>query len=238
MKRAWLATMILAMAGCVPDTSRDSVSVSVRAQGTDETTAQIGDYTVALIDARVIVGPLYFCSAAQASDELCRSARLELLEPFTVDMLDGSPRELGTALGTTGRVSSAQFDLGRSFFPTSAAPSPTSMELGGSSALFVLEVQGPVKQFTVELRLALDPARAGSTLVMGARTSFDVTRDTESVTLIFDPWTLLDSVNLGVLEGSVTDGESIEPVRGEQAYEAVALRLTEGQVPTFVWSTR
>jgi hypothetical protein len=230
--------MMWAMAGCVPDTSRDSVSVSIRARGVDTATAEIGDYTVTLLDARVVLGPLYFCSAAHASAELCATARLEVLEPFAVDLLDGTPREAGIAHGTTGRVSSAQYDLGRSFFSTSAAPAPTSTELGGSSALFVFEVQGPVNQFSVELDLALNPARAGSTLVMGARTSFDVTLETEAVTLVFDPWALLDSVDLALLEASVVDGGSISPVRGEQAYEAVAVRLTEGLVPTFVWSTR
>jgi hypothetical protein len=231
--------LLLALSACVPDTSREPVTVPVYGRGVETLTATVGDYTVTLLDARVVVGPLYFCSAAHASDELCSTARLEVLEPFVVDLLDASAQEGGLAHGTTGRVSSAQFDLGRSFFAASASPAPTSGALGGRSAVFTFEVEGPVNQLTVELNLDLDPARSGSTLVMGARTSADVTRETESVTLSFDPWIILDSIDLALLEASVDDdGEWITPGRGEQAYEAVAVRLTEGRMPSFVWSTR
>jgi hypothetical protein len=236
--RRVIAVMLFSLAGCVPDTSREPVTVGVLTHGVDATTATVGDFTVTLLDARVVVGPLYFCAAAHASDELCTTARLELLEPVVVDLLDASPRDGGLAHGTTGRVSSAQFDLGRSFSHTSSSPMPLSTALGGHSAVFTFEVEGPVNQFTVELGLDLDPPRAGSTLVMGARTSFEVTRDTESVTLTFDPWRIIDSIDLALLEASVADGEWIRPQSGEQAYEAVAVRLMEGQVPSFTWSTR
>lgn len=237
MKRLALLTFALFVA-CVPDTSRAPIRVEVHAQGVARTTETIGDYVVTLLDARVVVGPLYFCSAAHASDELCRTARLELLEPFVVDLLDPSAQLGGVAEGTTGRVSSAQFDLGRSFLKTRSAPAPTSDALDGHSAIFVFEVEGPERTFTVDVEIDLDPARAGASLVMGARTTADVTHATESVTLRFDPWALVASIDFALLEARA---ELVDPLAlgpGDQAYESIAVRLTEGHVPTFAWSSR
>lgn len=238
MSRTLTAIVVLFLAACVPDTSRERVAVEVGARGSDDASRAIGDYQVTIVDARVAVGPLYFCSAAHASAELCATARLELLDPFLVDLLDPEPQDGGLALGTTGRVSSAQYDLGRSHLHAAAAPAPTSTVLAGQSAVFFLEVEGPERSFAVDLRLSLDPSRAGSTLVMGARTTFDVTYETESVTLEFDPWSLLGSIDFAALEASAAEGEVLTPGPGEQAFETVAARLTEGREPSFTWRNR
>ena len=155
---------------------------------------------------------------------------------MVIDLLDASPEPGGLARGTTGRVSSAQFDLGRSFLHTRTAPSPTTSQLDGHSAVFLFEVTGPQREFTVELALDLDPPRAGTPLVMGARTTMDVTAETSSVTVRLDPLDLLGAVDLAQLEAAAEDQDTLNPTRGEQAFEAVAARLMEGRSQSFEWN--
>jgi hypothetical protein len=99
-----------------------------------------GEWSVRLSRADVAFGPVYFCSAASGSATLCKSSIAEVISVARVDALSERARHLGSVHGFTGRIRSASYDYGISWFdtqteatPAAAAPAGHSMHLEGEA---------------------------------------------------------------------------------------------------------
>ena len=201
-----VATVLLLCASC-NRISQGETSVVLSLSGTDvvEPVIARGDVPVELDEANLAFGPLYLCAGPSAGD-LCETARLEWLSTAVVDTLDSTPQEVGLLVGTTGPVLSYMYDLGISSQLTRG--DPFVLEAAASIGDASLSVSGTatVEGIAIPFRAAVAVQQNGDTElgvpVVRKSTSedfsFDVTEETSTLEVRFDPREWISGIDFGV----------------------------------------
>lgn len=236
----FLIVSSIALMACGPETSRSVIELPVWAYGDARNELVVDEFKLTILEAKIALGPLYFCAARIPSDHVCRTARLELLDPFVLNLLSESIREVGVAHGASGRISSAQYNFGRSILAGEVLPIAVGESVDGSSARFVLAIEGPDdEEVRVRITLNLDPARAGSLRVLGHRTEVDLDDSIEALVIHASAYELFAALDLDELD--FPEDEEVHEVElgpGDPLYEALASRISGGAFLDFRWEKR
>lgn len=156
------------------------------------------DVALSLDRAELAFGPLYLCPGRQAGD-LCDTARMEWREAAVVDALSPEKQHVGQLLGATGTTYSWMYDYGVTSLLTQLQPvvSPAVRELGQASVVLAGSVWVESQSIPWELRLLIqqegDSGRGVSVVRKSQNTRFshELSQNTESLTVRFDPSTWL-----------------------------------------------
>jgi hypothetical protein len=225
----WKALILLGLvgaAGCVPDTGREIVEVTLAAAGTEPAPFDVGGFTVTLERADVAFGPVAFCATESAELYLCEAALFEARDPFVVDALDPTIVPVAAMEGTTGTVRTAFFDYGISWYLTSSTPTRSPDLLEGHSAIFEGTATRGADVVRFVARVDVVPIARGAVTVQGAKTSAEVSGG-ETVVARVDPSPWFAGVRWGDLLAEVTDPAIplvLTPV--DAAYQSIALGMT------------
>jgi hypothetical protein len=230
------ALVVLSLvSGCLPSNQR-LVTYPMSGQGSGDITVDARNgWRVTLDEARVSVGPIYFCATAAASPDLCPSAQAEVTQAVTLDALRPTPQFLAQVRGLTGTIKSAQYDFGIAWLETEGAARPLSGAVEGHSARFrgVATRDGRTLHFTADVDVV--PQRQGTHVVQGARTSADVQNDEVELVVEMDPAAWWRGVDFDEFASSATD--DITLTSDSRAVNALIVGMTASAVPTFRWST-
>jgi hypothetical protein len=226
---------LLFLAGCVPDTGREVVPVTLAAAGVDAPPFEVDGFTVTLERADVAFGPVDFCATESADLELCDAALFEDREPFVIDALDPAVVPVAAMEGTTGAVRTAFFDYGRSWYLTSSTPTSSPDLLEGHSA--ILEGAAERGEDVVRFVAAIDvtPITRGAVAVQGAKTEATVAGG-ETVVVRVDPRAWLAGVDFDALLAEVTDpAVPVALPPSGAAYQTIVLHMTSLAPAGFEW---
>ena len=235
MKRFALAlrlSLLLVASGC-GDTGQHSISVPLYGVGAAPEPFAAGDWTIRLDDARVGIGPIYFCAAQSSSADLCPSAVAELTDSVTIDALDPTPERLGTLAARTVSLGSAAWDFAITWPRTEAAP----VVLNGAPEQHSAHFEGLASKDDQELHFVVDldivPLLRGTHTVQGVRTSASIEAGIECE-LHLDAAAWWSQVDFDDLASADTDPVIIQP--GSRAYNALIVAMTSSAPPTVEWS--
>jgi hypothetical protein len=202
----------------------------------------VGDWQVTLDVARVGIGPIYFCSTAGASAELCPTSLNEFADVAVIDARDPTPQRLGEVNGVTGEIRSVGYDLAYTWFPRQAEPTAAPMAPEGHSAHFEGQATGPEGSFRFIADVDVVPRYAGLRAIRQV-TGVD-TRVTDSALRLdirLDPqswWKVIDFSALG--EGNVGTSLPVLIDRTDHnivVHDTLVARITTAAgAPTFLWS--
>jgi hypothetical protein len=229
---------LLLIATCVAasacgDTGQDVVSVPFTGRGAAAEPFDADGWTVTLDDARIAIGPIYFCAAASSSTDLCPSAVAELTASVVVDALDPGAQPLGELSALTVDLRSAAWDFALTWPSTAAQPVLLDPSADGHSAHF----EGSAVKAEQTLRFVADidivPLLRGARAVQGVSTRATISEHTRCELRVDAAawWAQVQFDDLVALDG--------DPVRVEpesRAYEALIVAMTSSMPPTFVWS--
>lgn len=239
---AWMAiaTMANMLVAC-GETGQNPITYPIFASGQDVASFTAGAWNVTLDVARVAFGPVYFCSTAAASSDLCPTALAEFASSADVNVALATPQAIGSVDGVTGVIHSAMYDYAITWLPTQQSPTPTVHAINGHSAHFMGHAQ---KDETVIWFVADVDLRAqiqGERVVQGARMLADVTGDNVRLDVHFEPqrwWSTVDFDELDTLRGPLTtDATSPLVINPEsRAMNALVVGMTATATPTFTWS--
>lgn len=193
-------------------------------------------WDVTLSEARVALGPIYFCTTEAASPDLCEVAQAELATSAVVDATNTGLQELGEVRGFTGTVGSAQYDFGISWTATQSNPTVLTHSVDGHSAHFA----GTARRGMTTIRFALDvdlvPRDQGTRVVQGAKTGADIQDEHVKVVATLDPVAWFRQVDFAEFENSTESVVQIDP--DSVAANAVIIGMTASAPPRFEWSPR
>ncbi len=229
--------LLPALLGACGDTGRAELSLPVFAEGTKARDVEIEGARIRLTQAEIAFGPLYLCATESAESDLCETALAELLSTQTCDGLSPRQQPFPELAGTTGKVQSGFFDYGITWGLTQQMPSPNKGSVRGHSARLRGQIElddGP--SFAFHADIDIEPLSAGDAAVNGLRTRHDLTTDTQSLTVLFDPNAWLRRIKLAgilMLEPDEKGEVSFEP--GSQPYEAIVQGMTANSPPTLEW---
>lgn len=223
----------LACASCL-ESPVSTVSYEAVAAGGDSSTVA-GSWTIRLTRAELAFGPVYFCAAQSGSSTLCDSAVAEITQVARIDALDDSRFEqpLGTVRGFTGRLQSASYDWGISWFPTSPSPTPArAAPLGHSVRLEGTAERGAVRiSFTANVDVV--PQYQGQTAVPTARVDADITSPDHRLVVTFHPARWMRQVDFDAVAASGRSHIDIEP--GGVEHNAILVGMKNLAPPEFRW---
>lgn len=229
----WIV-LALALVAC-GETGQDLVTFPLHGAGTGERSFESGGFTITLERADVGFGPVYFCAARSADDDLCARANAEWLGTGTVDALDATPVLLGEAGAITSTVRSATFDYGRSWPLAATVSRANEGAPEGRSALLVARAVRGDEAIEVRASIDLDPADAGLSAVIGAPTGEHAIRGDEALVVRMDPAAWWRRVDFEAVRDLDSGDGVVELAPGDAAYEALVLAMTSSRVPSFEW---
>jgi hypothetical protein len=207
------------------------VSYNAVARGAPATVTE-GAWTITLDQARLALGPIYFCATAAASESLCQVAVGELPRVVELDALSPNEQPLGAVRSTTGTIHSVMFDLGINWFATRNAPHAGSPL--GHSARFEgrAEKAGVTRRFAADIDI--QPQYQGSLAVNGVRlpSAQVISDETRSLRVLVDPDAWLRAVDWDELD--TLPGDPIVLTPSTRASAALASALVT-LAPTFEW---
>lgn len=225
-KASLLAALLVCACG---DTGGETFRYPLTAVGTPAESFPVGAWQVTLTRAEVELGPIYLCSTAAASPELCDVALAEFTDVATVDALAGA-QPLGELHARPGEPRSAMLDYGISWFTTDVKPGPLG-ELGHSAHLAGTAVRGDeVLQFDAIVDVV--PPLRGSPALVGVRAHSESQDEGSTLELRVDPRAWLTGLDLDALAES---GPKLSIKPGDDAHAAIAFAMTT-QPPTFRWT--
>ncbi|MDB4944244.1 MAG: hypothetical protein JWP97_3778 [Labilithrix sp.] len=217
--------LVLSLAGssCI-ETSQEPVSyeaVSVLAPGGDAT-VQDG-WAIAVTRADVALGPFYFCAAASGSSTLCESAAAELTTVSYVDAL-APPTPLGRVHGFTGKIESAAYDLGISWFDTQTEPTPAAALPAGHSLHLEGRATKAGRTVTFVADVDVTPQYQGQSAVATAPASADVTGAATRLEVALAPAGWLRQLDFDAIAASGPEPFVIAPGMPEHVAVLVGLK--------------
>jgi hypothetical protein len=226
--RALALLFLLAACG---DTGQKVVAYPLTGQG-GSAQLSAGRWQLTFDEARLALGPIYFCATAAASSDLCPVAVNELADVVVLDGLGGAGQPLGTIRGTTGGVRSAAYDLGINWFATQRMPTPHPAAPGGHAARFGGSASdgSTSRRFTAEIDVA--PQFAGELAVRGVAVQVEITPATAGLSVAVDATELWRAVDLDALFAAPGD---VTVLPGSRAHDALVFALTAGAPFRFTW---
>ncbi|MEW5849245.1 MAG: hypothetical protein AB2A00_10545 [Myxococcota bacterium] len=193
-----------------------------------------GGWQVTLEEARVALGPVYFCATQAASADLCPSARAELLATWPWDALDPRSQHLGTVHGVTGSIGSAQYDFGIVWLETDTQPRALQGAVDGHSAVFRGRATRGDRTLRFVANIDAIPRAQGTHVVQGARTSADVLDSHTRLEVTVDPNLWWSGVDFDEFVDAPADDVVVVPA-DSRAANAVLVAMTANATPQFRW---
>jgi hypothetical protein len=230
--RPWLLGALLGLLGCSgPAQSEVSFAAFAVPAGTKELVVE--DVTVTLEEARLSLGPVYFCASAAGSADLCETALGEIREVTRVDALVAEAQPIGEYRGFTGDIQSASYDYGIHWYLTEDKPRPTPEAPGGHS----VHVEGMARQGSLSVRFVADvdvvAPFQGERAVPTTKVEGKVDTDTTRVEVRFDVASWLSGVDWPAVLASGQDPHAIAV--GSSGYNAIVGSMVSVRPPTFVF---
>ncbi len=216
------------------DSGSARLEIPATAHGTQARDVEIDGAILRLTRAEVAFGPLYLCAAESAKSELCGTALAELLSTRLVDGLATKAQPLGTMEATSGSVRSGFFDYGITWRLTQQAPRPNP------GARHSARFEGTIDllngdRYTFHAEMDIKPLSPGDAAVNGLKTRHELGRQTQTLSIMFDPSAWLTKVKLEKLLEIEDDGGDIELTVGTQPYEAILQGMTVNSPPVLHW---
>ena len=190
----------------------------------------VGDWQVTLTRADVAVGPVYLCTTAAASPDLCAVAIGEFTDIAVIDALDPAAQPLGDIEARPGDVRSAMLDYGISWFTTQTSPAPLG-DLEHSARITGTAVLGDMS-LGFDATVDVTPPMRGSLALVGLHAVTDAPDEDSRLELQVDVRGWLTSVDFDALAQT---GLTHTIVPGDDAHAAIAFAMTT-QPPIFVWT--
>lgn len=220
--------------GCI-QTAQETVSYEAVAVSRG-TTATVDGWTITLTRADVALGPFYFCAAASGSSTLCSSSIAELTSVHTVDAILASPTPIGTVRGFTGRIRSAAYDYGISWFETQSVPSTAHALEGGHSIHLEGEASKDNTRIAFVAEIDAVPQYRGQHAIVTAPAEADISSSDVRLEVTLDPAAWLKGVDFDALPSA--GASKAKPFRirpGTPEHDAVLLGLKNLAPPRLEW---
>lgn len=192
-------------------------------------------WTITLDDARIALGPMYFCATTGADLENCPSAIAELRGAVTVDVLDGTTDTLGTIAGRAGTLRSGMWDYGRPFLLPAGAPAPIAGAIDGHSARFSGTASSGAITYRFVAEIDVEAMGSGISAVHGVRTTHTLVDDADALTVRFDAVDIVGRLDFEALASEATGGEVVI-AEGRTGYNALVQALALNALPTLEWA--
>jgi hypothetical protein len=221
-----------AVAGCIesPQTVVDYQAIAVN-DGTS--TVASGEWMITLSRAELAFGPVYFCAAAFGSSTLCASSIAELTTITRVDGLASHPTPLGTVHGFTGKIRSASYDYGISWFDTTTRPSIAPVAPLGHSARLEGQARRGATLISFTADIDVIPQFQGQRAVPTAHVSADVTSSPHRLEVHFDAPSWVRQLDFDAIASKAGPLFVIEP--GSAEHDALLIGMKNLTPPTFRW---
>jgi hypothetical protein len=188
----------------------------------------VGSWSVRVTRADVTFGPVYFCAAASGSSTLCESSVAELASVASFDALNPAPQPLGRVRGFSGRIQSASFDYGISWFDTSTAP---------AGAAHSAHIEGEAKRGTEVVTFVADvdvvPQYQGQTAVPTEAVDANVESSSYRLEIEFRPTSWVKQLDFDAIAASGQQPFVIAP--GSPEHNALLLGIKNLAPPVFRW---
>jgi hypothetical protein len=228
------AAIVVACCAC-SQTGRHELSVPLYAVGRAPAAFDARGWTVELDDARVGMGPIYFCAGASSSPDLCPSSVAELAGSVTIDALDPARVRVGDLNALNVGVRAVAWDYAITWPRT--APEPVVLDAApeGHSAHFEGTAAKAGQQIAFVADIDLLPQLRGTRALEGIRSRAAIT-DTTECELDFDAQSWWSQVDFDDLSSDGTAVVEIKPTT--RAYEALYGAMSSTSPPTIVWSNR
>lgn len=192
-------------------------------------------WSVTMDDARIALGPMYFCATTSADLENCPAAMAELRGAVTVDVLDGTTDTLGTLVGRAGTLRSGMWDYGRPFLLPASEPTPIAGAIDGHSARFSGTASNGATSFRFVAVIDVDASMSGLAAVAGVRTTHTLVDDADALTVRFDVIDIVGRLDFDALATQAVDGQ-VEIIEGSTAYNALVQALARNALPDLEWA--
>ena len=250
LRRSALTVAIAAMtlsgvtsaAGCGP-AAQTPVSYPLYGAGTGGV-FMVGTWQITLDVALVGLGPIYFCTTAGASSELCPTSLNEFADVAVVDARDPTPQLLGEVRGVTGEIRSVSYDLAYNWFPRQTGPTAAAVAPEGHSAHFEGQATGPEGNFWFIADVDVLPRYAGLRAIR--RTSGVNTRIDDSALRLdirLDPQSWWKAIDFSALGRGTVGMDPVLPVLIDRRdhnvvfHDTLVAQITTASgAPTFLWS--
>jgi hypothetical protein len=240
------ATMTLwgltSAAGCGP-AAQTPVSYPLYGVGTGGV-FMVGSWQITLDVALVGLGPIYFCTTAGSSSELCPTSLNEFADVAVVDMRNPTPQLLGEVRGVTGEIRSVGYDLAYNWFPRQTAPTASAVAPEGHSAHFEGRATGPEGSFRFVADVDVLPPFAGLRAIR--RTTGVSTRIDDSALRLdirLDPQSWWKAIDFSALWRASAGMDPVLPVLIDRTdhnvvfHDTLVAQITTGSgASTFLWS--
>jgi hypothetical protein len=233
MKYAFGVLLGFVLSGCT-GTGQPDVSLPAYFVPTATKSFVVGDVTVELSEARVALGPAYFCASASGSATLCETALGEIRDKAVFDALSSDRQSVGTYHGFVGEVRSVSYDHGIHWFLPQQEARASTEAPGGHSALFRGTASRAGMKAPFEMRIDIVPQYRGQRAVPTAGVQGQVTEATESVEMRIDVESWLSTVDYEQMFGSGEDPYVIES--GVVDHDAVVIRMVSNDPVRFVFT--
>lgn len=201
----------------------------------DVRTFEDGGWTVTIEEARIALGPMYFCPTTSADLENCPAAIAELRGAVSVDALDPSAPMLGEIHALTGTLRSGMWDYGRPFLLSAAEPAPIAGAIDGHSARFVATARRGADSFRLVAELDVSAMLSGISAVRAVRTTHEIVGSDDGLTVTFDAPAILARLDWEALSAEAVDGE-VRIAPRTVAHNALVQALTSTALPTLSWA--
>jgi hypothetical protein len=230
--RPWLLAALLGLAGC-SSSAQSEVSFAAFAVPAGTKELVVEDVTVTVEEARLALGPVYFCASAAGSAELCETALGEIRDVTRIDALAAEAQPIGGYRGFTGDIQSASYDYGIHWYLTEDKPTPTPEAPGGHS----VHVEGMATQGSLSVRFVGDvdvvAPFQGERAVPTTKVEGTVSADTTRVEVRFDVASWLSGVDWPAVVASGQDPYAI--ASGSRDHTAIVGSMVTVLPPTFVF---
>jgi len=233
MMRAAFLSIVIALVAC-GDTGQVRVRYPMVAESEGASFTTPSGWAVALTEARLGFGPVYFCASEQASAELCPVAVNELAAGVEVDLTAAGPQPLGDVTGTNGSIRSVALDYGVTWFTTERQPTALAAAPDGVSAILAGTAAKAGRNLPFHIRVVVAPQFAGTSSV-AYRTDGTISRTTSAVTARFTPARLFDDVDFDALAARTPDGATATLAPTDPDALTITARLQTAAAPTFTW---
>lgn len=233
MMRAGLLSIVIALGAC-GDTGQVRVRYPMVAESDGAAFTTPSGWAVALTEARLGFGPVYFCASEQANAALCPVAVNELAAGVEVDLTAAGPQPLGDVAGTNGTIRSVALDYGVTWFTTERQPTALAAAPDGVSAVLAGAAVKGARTLPFRIRVTVAPQFAGTSSI-AYRTDGTVTRATSGVTAHFTPARLFDDVDFDALATRTPDGATATLAPTDADALSITARLQTAAAPTFTW---
>jgi hypothetical protein len=233
----WVGLFTLWAMGC-GDTGRERVELALFASGSAPRTIELGAGTAraTLSRADVAFGPAYFCASATASAELCEVAVAELREAVLLRALEPTPEALGVLSATTGSIQSSVYDYGLSWLLTQNQVRASANAPGGHSAILEGTVERAGQLLRFSAAIDVKPSKPGQLTVNTQRTQHEIVGEGERLTLLVDPTSWIDRMNVDALFALDVDGDGSVVIPPDSTlYESILQGMLNRTPVGFRW---